>query len=223
MFNTPTAIEDDDLKVELRRGSKKDFTDEHLKFVDQLCTEEGFDHELFKSQMVSFTDALKGNKRAKPIDYIKAIQYCTYISMNNSQVNAYKKTFPDRVASKKTEGTVRASASIYHRTDLVQSIIKTSQVPMHLMFMSERYRAVEKLVNLMNDPDASHRIQMESADKLLSHIKPPEESKLTLDVNVNNEAIQSLDAKLEALAGAYLDRVEKGKITAQDIVDADLA
>ena len=221
MFNTPTAIDDAEFRKQLKTNTKKEFGNDAMELVDAICKDGEFDGDIFKNQMIAFGDALKGNTRATPTDYVKAIQYCSYLALDKGRVTAYKKTFPDRVAKKKTDAAVRSSASIYHRTDLVQAIVKASQVPMHLMFITERYNAINKLVSLMNDPDASHRIQMESADKLLGHIKPPEDSKLTVDLNINNDAIQSLDQKLEMLAENYMNRASQGKITAQDIVDAE--
>jgi len=215
-------IDNDELLKQLKVNTKKEFTIEEGGLIEKIINEEEFDSTDFKESLITFSDVLKSNKRTNAIDYIKAVQFCSHMSIGSSQYDAYVKTFPDRVAAKSGEGTVRASASIYHKTQLVQGILSMAQVPAHLIFMSERHKAIEKLVSLMNNEDATHRIQMESADKILSHIKPPEESKITLDVNVNNDALDSLEKAIETLATNQVKSISDGKNTAQDVVDAEL-
>lgn len=220
MFNLGLNIPDNDLISQLETNSKKKFGETDIELIKQIAESGEIDMNYYSEKLISFSSVVKGMRNVTSKDYIKAIQYCSYIVSNDTQVSAYRKTFPDRVANKKADGTIRASANQYHNSELVTRILSLAQVPAHLMFMSERVEAIGKLTDLMRNAD-SQRVQMESADKLLSHIKPPEESKLTLDVNVRNEAVQSLDAKLTQLAQHHVSMASNGEITAHDIVDAE--
>jgi len=222
MFATGTEVDNQELMKQLKINTKKDFTVEASELIEKVILDEDFDSDQFKESLITFSDVLRSNKSTCAIDYIKAVQFCSHMSTGATQVGAYRKTFPDRVARKRCVGTVNASASIYHKTQLVQGILNLAQIPVHLIFMAERHKAIHKLVSLMENVDATHRIQMESADKILNHIKPPEDSKLTLDINVKNDAIENLELTINRLAEQQVDMIKKGMHTAHDIVEAEI-
>lgn len=222
MLKTGVVLDNDELLNQLTNSTKKKFSDAEGELIEKIIETQEFDSDEFKENLITFSDVLRSNKRVLGTDYIKAVQFCSHMASGASQYSAYCKTFPDRVAKKKSDGTVRASASIYHKTELVQKILRMAQVPMHLMFMSERFKAVQVLVGLMSDADSTDRIKMESADKLLHHVKAPEESKLTVDLNVKSDALSNLENAIEQLAMAQIKQVEDGMSTAHDIVDAEI-
>lgn len=222
MFNVTDygSMEEDSVVKAIEDGSKRKLGSVDKELIQSII-DGGIEPSYFLDKLVTFSSVMKGRKGTSTKDFIRAVQYCSYIAIGDSQISAYKKTFPDRVAKKGSEGTVSASASFYHRTDLVQSIIKMAQVPMHLIFMAEKYKAIQKLTNLMENAD-SERIQMESADKLLVHLKTPENSKIEIDIGFKkNETLDNLDATLTALARKHIEMIGNGH-TAKDIVDAQL-
>lgn len=222
MLKTGTDFDGIDLAKQLKTNTKKDFSDADMELIEKVICDDDFDSDEFKESLITFSDVLRSNKRVGASEYIKAVQFCSHMSTGSSQLAAYSKTFPDRVAKKKAHGTVVASASLYHKTDLVQGILRMAQIPAHLIFMAERHKAISTLAELMSNPDSTDRIKMESADKILNHIKPPEESKLTVDLNVKNDTIENLEATLERLAQIQIDMVGSGMHTAKDVVDADI-
>ena len=221
MFNIiERKTSDVDMINELRRSTRKEFGEEELKVINEI-TENGLDPSYFKDKLVTFSSILKGATRVSAIDYIKAVQYCSYIAVGDSQANAYRKTFPDRVAKKASPNTVISSASFYHRGSMVQQILSSAQIPLHLIFMAEKYKAIEKLADLMVNADTA-RIQMESADKLLTHLKSPENTKLEIDIGFKkNETLDNLEKTLAQLATKQVEMIGKG-YSAQDVVDAKI-
>jgi hypothetical protein len=211
-----------DVAAQMAKSSKRDITQDDMQEIISICASGELEVDYFKEKLVAFSGVINGMRGVSALDYIKAIQYCSFIATGDTQYDAYCKTHPDRVAAKACDGTVRASANLYHKTDLVQKIIGMTEIPLHMIFMSVKYRAVEKLVHLM-DSSASDRIQMESADKLLTHLRTPETSKIQIDIGVkSNETMDSLDKTLMALAQKHVDMISSGVHTAKDIVDAEI-
>ena len=75
-------------------------------------------------------------------------------------------------------------------------------MPLHLMFQGARYRAVAVLAREMTDAEYS-KDRIAAADKLLTHVKPPENQKIELDIGITSEAKsmhEMLNMQLSALA-----------------------
>lgn len=222
MINTGSKADINELSKIIAKNSKRNIGEAEIELMNALCDEGSIEPTYLKEKLVTFSGVINGMRSVTAIDYIKAVQYCSHLSMGDSQYNAYCKTYPDRVAAKACDGTVRASSNLYHKTDLVQKILAMAEVPFHLMFMEKRYRAVEKLFDLMNNA-GSERIQMESADKLLGHLKAPDSSKIEIDIGIRKDsAISSLEATLTALATQQVSMIESGQYNAKNIVDAEL-
>lgn len=222
MVNIGTNLNDVDLYRQVEKNTKKTVGKEEVALIEKICAMEDFDPDYFKEKLITFSSVAAGMKNTSTIDYIKAIQYCSYIGVGDSQVGAYTKTFPERVASKATDGTIRASAFMYHNGKMVQDIIEVSMVPMHLMFMSQRFAAVEKLAHLMVH-SKNERIQMESADKILVHTKAPEKATFELELGSKaNDQLSQLNDTMNKLAQQQVDMIEKGQQSAKDVVEAKI-
>jgi len=176
----------------------------------------------FMQQLVTFSSTLK-NGRYKAIDYIKAVQYCTYRQMNKTMVESYRLTFPDRLmrdGKKKPTGTIDAAASIYDKTALVQGILSQVQIPLHIMMMPERVKAANVLAYLMMNAE-NERVQMEAADKLLNHINVPETHKIELDVGFKaDETITELNDKLTSLANFAQAKIQADILTPLQVIES---
>ena len=176
--------------------------------------------EEYAEQLITFSNVLKGGKY-KLEGYIKAVQYVSYRQMNLSMVDSYRRTYPDRCfrnGKPKPKGTVDALSSIYDKTQLVQGILSQMQIPLHIMMVAERVKAANVLANLMMNA-SSERIQMESADKLLNHIKTPESVKIELDLgSKTDDTIKELNDKLESLANYAQGKIMNGTITPVEVL-----
>lgn len=214
-----------------------DNTLEHLATIDSRFGEDTVklavkeimdvhdDPEAYQDRLVGWVNVMKMGKY-KVKDYVKAVHYCTLRSMELSMLNAYKQTFPDRCYKivdgkevKKPDGTLRALCSIYDKTDMVQKILAQMQIPLHIMMMSEQVKMARKLAELAMTAD-SERVQMEAADRLLTHIKSPEVAKVELDVSFKgDEVIQNISNALDTFAQIAHDRMKQGTITATQVIE----
>ena len=165
--------------------------------------------------MITTTGKVLQEGRYKVSEYIKAVEYCSYKLQDDSQADAYRKTHPGRCAGK-TRGAIQGKASLYDRTQLVQRVLGIVQVPMSLLFMSERYRAVgvlaDKMVNAQYDKD-----QIAAADKLLQHTAPPEEIKVEHSAGMGmNDMLAGVQDSLDKLADVAQARMNAKTLDAKD-------
>jgi len=203
--------------MDMRRLDKRLDNDTTKACLQQIVDNGHLDEEDLEKGIMEFSHILKGKDGHKVNDYVKAVAFCTHRIMNDSQVVSYKKVFPER-CSGKTEGAIAGKASIYSNGKLITQILGFAQVPTHLLYMRERHRAIRKLADLMED-GLTDRIQMESADKLLNHIKPPEEVKIELDIGVGSEEVLgNISESLDKLAALAVGKLESGTLDAKTLI-----
>ena len=69
----------------------------------------------------------------------------------------------------------------------------------------------------------SEKVQADSANALLTHLKTPETTKVQLDIGVQqDDSINSLRTAVQELAAQQRDAIRAGAITAQDAAHSKL-
>ena len=195
--------------------------------IEEICKTHD-DPLAFIDRLVSWSSILRGG-RYKTTEYIKAVNFCSLRAMDFTVLDAYKRTFPERLSRReagkrvpKPEGTIRASASIYSTGALVHGIMSQMQIPLHIMMMSQRVKMAMKLADLAMNA-SSERVQMEAADRLLSHIVAPEVKKMELDIGFRaDDTIESINSALDRFSQIAHDRIRAGTITATDVIELEV-
>ena len=199
------------------------FGEENVKHVIASMEMATLDAEEFQKRLFSYSNVLKRG-RFKVTDYVYAVNYVAFRSMGESILDSWKKTFPDRCfreGLKKPAGTLRALSSLYDKNEMVQQMLGQVQVPMHIMFMSERFKAVTVLATIMSDDMESGRNRLDAADKLLNHVKIPETVKIELDIGVKtDDTLIELNEKLSALADLAQSRIQSNRLTPLDVIES---
>ncbi len=189
------------------------------ELLDTIVSYGHLDEDDLSSGIVEFSHILGGKGGHKVNDYVQAVAFCTHRIMNDSQVAAYKKVFPERCKGK-TEGAIAGKASIYSNGKLITQILGFAQVPTHLLYMRERHMAVRKLADLVST-GFTERIQLDAADKLLTHIKPPEEVKIELDVGLGaQEMLDDMKASLDRVAELASKKLADGTFDAKVLIQS---
>ena len=189
------------------KGKKRlTITPEALDLINQIINEPDFDGFRFMDTLYTYQDALQGD-RVSLEDYVNAIRFCSFLEANGGNVvQAYTRAFSyrdfvkDRVGADTSSDEYKqlSSAAIrYRKNPTVIKILSQAEVPLWLMFQGYRYKAVKRLVEEMDTAKYS-RDRINAADKLLLHLKPPENIKV--DVNVNNKTDSIVDQYEEMLA-----------------------
>lgn len=237
---TKTPITEESLQKMFpqRKGT---VTPELAKYVDDTNSSEDFNGDEFLETLVSYRDVmLKGAFSIK--EYVTAVKFCSYlIAEGDNTIEAYKRARADdqfvkeRIGDKSGSAGYNAltsAASRYRQSKLVRELLTVSQMPLYLMFQGERYRAVEVLSNEMQSA-AYSKDRISAADKLLTHVKPPENFQVELEVGPNQDAKDMHTRISEQLAasvalqksmlaaGVPLDEAQRLGLR-EDVIDAEI-
>lgn len=220
---------------------KNAITDEVVEIINKSQTEPEFQGESLLQTAITYEKVMQGGK-AGIKQYLNAIRFCAYmLSMDDNYTEAYKKVFYDTEFVKNrmdldTDSVqykeLTSAASRYRRSKLVVDILTVSQVPMHLMFGTMQYKAVNVLHDVMMTAKLD-RDKINAAKELLTATKAPENLKIDLDIGVKeNSAVQQLNDQLAQLAARQASHLEAGstdlkqlgamKVKDEDIIDADV-
>lgn len=168
---------------------------------------------LVRQGFINYSDALRETSRVKIEDYVNAVTYVTFKSMGLSNLDAYIKTFPDRVNRLYSEGKERSDicqySSAYSSNKLVQDILQKNMIAFHVRYQDARDRAMNILMDLALY-SKSDKVRCDACNNILSHTEPPKDSPL-LQVNIQkNTVINDLEATLNKFAKQQVLAVEQG-------------
>jgi len=201
---------------------KRDITSKDKDIIEDI--EEDFpDPEDFKRKLIRFSDAVFQVSNISTTEYIRAVWFCSLYAQGKSQLECYRKVFPERVAKKKQgNSTIGNSASMYFNSMLVQAIWKQVSVADHMLFIDTRFKAYQVLEEIMDDHMASKRDRIDAAGKLATLLKPPKETEVRVNIGYQSKEIKALEEKLGQIADLQLNQLQIGNINNRDIVEAEI-
>lgn len=174
----------DSFKRVLPKKVRLKVTDDMVNSLNGLIQHQDL-RENFRDNLLSFTSVMREGKY-KLKDYINAVRYVSYKLLQDIDLDAYIKTFPDRynrlIANGSTQKTIASFATAYKKTQLVQKIFEQTMTPVHILNNDIFQKAIMKQAKLMDDENVSPTVQQKAADSLMNHLKPPETLKMELDV-----------------------------------------
>ena len=189
-------------------AKKNTINEETVKLINDAMNDPQFSGEEFINTMMDYQNVL-ATSSASFKEYVNAIKFCAYLESTEFHITeAYKlarandefvreRMFAPTDSNEYKELT--STASRYHKTPLVRNILTQSDMPLHLMFQGARYRAVAVLAREMTDAEYS-KDRIAAADKLLTHVKPPENQKIELDIGMTSEAKSVTASLMDQLA-----------------------
>lgn len=219
---------------------KNTITDETVEMLNEALSNPDFDSTSFLDQLVDYQSVMQDSS-ASFSEYINAVKFCAYLETNCTITDAYKKAragdkfVQDRwnAPSNSAEyNELTNAASRYRKSKVVRQLLMQSDMPLYLMFQAERYKAVMVLAKEMTEA-AYSKDRIAAADKLLVHVKPPENLQIELGVGLTKQAqdVQTqLFEQLAAISTAQHARLVSGETIASvqrvdirtDFVDAEL-
>ena len=108
--------------------------------------------ELFKENLLSYASVLVEG-RFKMTNYINAIKYVSFKLLGSTNISAYTKTFPDKVAGFKARGVtdkdISSYVSAYHKSKLVNLIMEQTLIPVHVLNAPLYQQAINTQASLM--------------------------------------------------------------------------
>lgn len=212
----PQGMTPELLKQALPKSLQTNATQEFADLVNQVSQDPEVAREV-RDNFLSYSKVL-GEGKYKTEDYLSAVVYVTHKLMGYSNQDSYIRTFPDRyqalVARGATPKDISAYVAAYAKNKLVNRILEQSVVPTWLLNQDTYQRAINTQLELMVDPSVSPKVRSDAANSILTHLKPPETSKVQMDVTVRQEdGVASLRATMQELANAQLAQIQQGAPT----------
>lgn len=209
------------------KETKRYITDSFVEKINLIADDEEEEfREAYKNNVLGYAGILN-NGNYKLSDYMNAVKYVSYKLMEMDNIDAYKFTFPERykllLEKYKDFGTeeeirnekISPYVSAYNKNKLVNQIMEQTLVPNHILNAPLYQRALNEQAKLMMNA-RSEMVRAKAADSLLTHLRPPEITKMELSIGVKeNDAIAELRKVTQELAAAQRLGIESGTITSK--------
>lgn len=214
-----TALTVDQFKMALPDKVKKSINQE---LIDQINTTLG-DPEMYESyrdNLLSYTKVM-ADGRFKVQEYVNAVKYVSHKLMGATNIEAYSKTFPDKITRFAAQGVtakdIASYVTAYNKSKLVNLIFEQTLIPSYVLNQDMYQRALNVQADLMVSAK-SEKVRSDAANSLLTHLKMPETQKVELDVKVKEDgSISQLRQATMELARAQRLAMESGSTNAQEV------
>ena len=147
--------------------------------------------EIYKENLISFTSVLQQGKFQLD-KYVSAVRYVGFKVMGSSNKDAYIKTFPDKYQQFLQEGVaekdIASYITAYNKGKLVNLIFAQAQIPTYILNAPLFQKAINAQADLMMNAK-SEMVRMNAANSLLTHLKPPETTKVELDIGITHSSV----------------------------------
>lgn len=203
---------------------KRSVNAELMTMINQTLSEPEL-FEVYRDNLLSYTNVMNDGK-FKVTDYIYAVKYCTQKLMGKTSNDSYMITFPDRYRDMLNKGLTSKEISsviaIYNKGKLVNKIMEQAIVPTWVLNQDLHQKAINVLADLMLNAN-SEKVRADSANSLLNHLKPPEVTKVELDIGLKkSDDIEQLRTITAELASQQRRLLEAGVINAKEVAEQKL-
>lgn len=223
---TSTGLISKELFVKaLPKQCKNNITDELVDSINNVLFDDVV-KEAFKDNLLSYTSVMMSGK-FKINSYVDAVKFVSFKLLGSSNEVSYLKAFPQRYQRLldlgKTTKDISSYVAAYNRSILVQRILEQTLTPNHVLNADLYQQALNKQAELMMNPDVSYKVQCGAANSLLVHLKPPETTKIQLDIGVKeDDVISDLRRTTMELVKQQRLAIESGAMVAHDIAHSKI-
>lgn len=180
--------------------------------------------ENYRDNLLGYTSVMADGK-FRIDQYLNAVKYVSHKLMGCSNIEAYTKTFPDKmndfqqraVSSKDISSYVVA----YNKSKLVNLIFEQTLVPMHVLNQDMYQKALNIQMELAVGA-TSEKVRSDAANSLLTHLKAPEVAKIKLDIGASEGMVNTI-ADLRAATADFVNQqrayIQSGAGTAQTVAE----
>lgn len=215
----------DQFKMALPEKVKKSINQELIDQINTTLADPDM-YETYRDNLLSYTKVM-ADGRFKVTDYVSAVKYVSHKVMGATNIEAYTKTFPDKYQRFVNNGVqpkdIASYVTAYNKSKLVNLIMEQTLVPAWVLNQDLYQKALNKQAELMMTA-RSEKVQSDAAAHLMNALKPPEASKIELDVNIKEDSsIAALRASTLELARQQRLMVQAGAMNAQQIAHSKLS
>jgi len=198
------------LKMLLPKSTSVRVTEEMVELIHRMEEDSGLPQEQLEEDVLTHMHMLDGMRGVGVKDLINAIKYCN-LKRNYDNKVAWAIVFPEKYerlesANKQVDNHV----SMYNNNKLVTMIDKEMQIPVYMQYSTLFHAAVKKQMDIMNgkggkdakgnDMTVTPMVQHLAAKELTTLLKPPEEAKISINVNPGEAALSAQKEMADQLA-----------------------
>ena len=182
-------------------------------------------YETYRDNLLGYAHVMREGK-FKMEDYINAIKYCSHKIMGASNIDAYVKTFPDKyqamLSAGKNAKDISSFVTSYNKNKLVNLILEQSMIPSWVLNQDMYQKALNVQCELMLTAN-SEKVRSDAANSILTHLKPPEVTKVELDIGLKKDsAMEDLKHTLTELALKQQQFLDAGVTQVKDLAQQKL-
>lgn len=219
-----TALTVEQFRQALPDKVKKSINQELIDQINTTLSDPDM-YEAYRDNLLSYTRVMSDG-RFKVTDYISAVKYVSHKLMGATNIEAYSKTFPDKIQRFAQQGVaskdVASYVTAYNKSKLVNLIMEQTLIPSYVLNQDLYQKALNVQAELMTTAN-SEKVRCDAANSLLTHLKMPETQKVELEIGVKEDsAIASLRATTMELARQQRMMLEAGAMNAQEVAHSRL-
>ena len=218
------ALTIDQFKAALPDKVKKSINQELIDQINTTLSEPEM-YETYRENLMSYTKVMQEGK-FKISEYINAVKYVSHKLMGCTNLDAYSKTFPDKIArftaQQVASKDIASYVTAYNKSKLVNLIYEQTLIPSYVLNQDLYQKALNVQADLMVNAK-SEKVKTDAANSLLTHLKPPEVKKVELDIGIKEDSsIAALRASTLELARQQRLAMEAGAMNAQEVAHSQL-
>jgi hypothetical protein len=203
---------------------KKSVSQELIDQVNKTLSEPEL-YEAYRDNLLSYARVM-ADGRFKVQEYVAAVKYVSHKLMGDTNIDAYSKTFPDKIARFTSQGVaakdIASYVTAYNKSKLVNLVFEQSIIPSWVLNQDLYQKALNVQAELMVSAN-SEKVRTDAANSLLTHLKQPEVQKVQLDIGVKEDStIGALREATMKLVAAQRLALESGAMNAQQVAHSKL-
>lgn len=214
----------DQFKLALPDKVKKSINQELIDQINVTLAEPEM-YETYRDNLLSYTRVM-ADGRFKVSEYVNAVKYVSHKLMGCTNIEAYSKTFPDKITRFAAQGVlpkdIASYVTAYNKSKLVNLIFEQTLIPSYVLNQDLYQKALNVQADLMVTAH-SEKVRTDAANSLLTHLKVPETQKVELNIGVKEDSsIAALRQATLELARTQRLMVESGQVNAQEIAHSKI-
>jgi hypothetical protein len=214
-----------ELQTAMPTQIKGKITEDLVIKLNAINMDEEF-REHYKENLISYTSVMKDGKFT--IDqYLNAVRYVSYKLMGDTNIKAYMRTFTAKYSAFKAKGVkdkdIASYVTAYNKSKLVNLILEQTLIPTYVFNASVLQDAINTQASIMSDAGASFKVRSDAANSLMTHLKPPENKKLELEVtHKESSMVDELRTATMEHANILKQSITAGAMSVKDAAHGDL-
>jgi hypothetical protein len=219
-----SALTIDQFKQALPDKVKKSVNQELIDQINSTLSDPEM-YEAYRDNLLSYTRVM-ADGRFKVSEYINAVKYVSHKLMGATNIEAYSKTFPDKLVRFAAQGVqskdIASYVTAYNKSKLVNLIFEQTLIPSYVLNQDLYQRALNVQAELMVSAK-SEKVRSDAANSLLTQLKMPEKHKVELEIGVKEDSsIAALRQATLELARQQRLSMEAGQMNAQQVAHSKL-